>query len=215
MRRSRHGFACGLASMLSGRPCACARRRNFSARSASCFLERSHVDTVSFPEGRKPLCRSTARTRGPCGARTRRGLYARGPCGDRPDLGKRARFGAPADPVRVFFDKATLIEIGSWVGRSNSPKRPRPPAAEWSRSCGSTGPMRVIARPPAGSKNRKLRRAWHGYLFDVRTGRSADGPGYRSALVVVVDPVTNEVTLNPGPTFRLAPCGSRAIPSRR
>jgi nitrite reductase/ring-hydroxylating ferredoxin subunit len=35
--------------------------------------------------------------------------------------------------------------------------------------------MRVVARPPAGSKNRKLRCAWHSYLFDARTGRSADG----------------------------------------
>ena len=66
-------------------------------------------------------------------------------------------------------------------------------------------------------ENGKLRCPWHGYLFDVRTGASADGRGYRlaPAPLVAVDPVTGEVTLNPGPACRLAPSGERATTSPR
>jgi nitrite reductase/ring-hydroxylating ferredoxin subunit len=66
-------------------------------------------------------------------------------------------------------------------------------------------------------ENGKLRCPWHGYLFDVRTGRSADGRSYRLAPAprVTVDPVTGEVTLNVGPASRLPPRGSRATLSRK
>jgi nitrite reductase/ring-hydroxylating ferredoxin subunit len=49
----------------------------------------------------------------------------------------------------------------------------------------------------AASGNGMLRCPWHGYLFDVRTGESADGRGYRltPAPRVVVDPGTEEVSL--------------------
>jgi len=48
-------------------------------------------------------------------------------------------------------------------------------------------------------ENGMLRCPWHGYLFDIRTGESADGRGYRlvTAPRVVIDPVTSEVTLTP------------------
>jgi nitrite reductase/ring-hydroxylating ferredoxin subunit len=42
---------------------------------------------------------------------------------------------------------------------------------------------------------------WHGYLFDIRTGESADGAGYRLAAVsqVVIDPASRDVTLTRRP----------------
>jgi nitrite reductase/ring-hydroxylating ferredoxin subunit len=66
-------------------------------------------------------------------------------------------------------------------------------------------------------ENGKLRCPWHGYLFDVRTGASADGRGYRLAPMarVVIDPVTGEVTLNAGPASGLARRGERATVSPR
>src|SRR5271167_488471 len=69
----------------------------------------------------------------------------------------------------------------------------------------------------AAPENGKLRCPWHGYLFDVRTGTSADGRGYRlaPAPLVVVDPVTGEVALNAGPACRLARRAAHAIASPR
>jgi nitrite reductase/ring-hydroxylating ferredoxin subunit len=54
------------------------------------------------------------------------------------------------------------------------------------------GPLDQVA-----PKNGILRCPWHGYLFDLRTGESADGRGYRLAPAprVVIDPVTGEVIL--------------------
>ncbi len=51
----------------------------------------------------------------------------------------------------------------------------------------------------AVSQNGILRCPWHGYRFDMRTGESADGRGYRLAPApcVAVDPVTGEATLVP------------------
>lgn len=66
-------------------------------------------------------------------------------------------------------------------------------------------------------ENGKLRCPWHGYRFDVRTGTSADGRGYRLAPspLVVVDPVTGEVTLTADPACRFARRGERATTSPR
>jgi nitrite reductase/ring-hydroxylating ferredoxin subunit len=51
----------------------------------------------------------------------------------------------------------------------------------------------------AAPENGVVRCPWHGYLFDVQTGESADGRGYRLAVAprVVVDPGTGGVSLIP------------------
>ena len=76
-----------------------------------------------------------------------------------------------------------------------------------------------ITRPleEAVPENGRLRCPWHGYLFDLRTGMSADGRGRRlaPAPLVVVDPVTGEVTLNAGPDCRRARRAAHAIVSPR
>jgi nitrite reductase/ring-hydroxylating ferredoxin subunit len=66
-------------------------------------------------------------------------------------------------------------------------------------------------------QNGRLRCPWHGYLFDVRTGTSVDGRGYRLAPAprVIVAPATGEVTLTAGPASRRAPSVERATPSLR
>jgi nitrite reductase/ring-hydroxylating ferredoxin subunit len=54
------------------------------------------------------------------------------------------------------------------------------------------GPLDEVA-----PENGVLRCPWHGYLFDARTGESADGRGYRlsPAPCIMVDPVTGDATL--------------------
>jgi nitrite reductase/ring-hydroxylating ferredoxin subunit len=66
-------------------------------------------------------------------------------------------------------------------------------------------------------ENGRLRCPWHGYLFDVRTGMSADGRGYRlaPAPLVAVDPATGEVTFTADPACRLAQRATRAKVSPR
>jgi nitrite reductase/ring-hydroxylating ferredoxin subunit len=56
------------------------------------------------------------------------------------------------------------------------------------------GPLDEVA-----PENGMVRCPWHGYLFDIRTGKSADGRGYALAPAprVVVDPVTGDVVLVP------------------
>jgi nitrite reductase/ring-hydroxylating ferredoxin subunit len=51
----------------------------------------------------------------------------------------------------------------------------------------------------AAAENGIVRCPWHGYLFDIRTGESADGRGCRlpPAPLVAVDPETGEVSLTP------------------
>jgi nitrite reductase/ring-hydroxylating ferredoxin subunit len=51
----------------------------------------------------------------------------------------------------------------------------------------------------AAPQNGILRCPWHGYRFDMRTGESAEGRGYRLAPAprVAVDPVTGEASLVP------------------
>lgn len=51
----------------------------------------------------------------------------------------------------------------------------------------------------AAPENGILRCPWHGYRFDMRTGESADGRGYRLAPAprVAIDPVTGEASLVP------------------
>lgn len=57
-------------------------------------------------------------------------------------------------------------------------------------------------------ENGTLRCPWHGYLFDMQTGESADGRGYRLAPApqIVIDPVSGDVTLTRGPGARFTPC---------
>jgi len=66
-------------------------------------------------------------------------------------------------------------------------------------------------------QNGQLRCPWHGYLFDVRTGASADGRGYclAPAPLVTVDPLTGEVALSPAPTSRFAQPAAPATISPR
>lgn len=63
----------------------------------------------------------------------------------------------------------------------------------------ATRPHWLGPREQATPENGILRRSWHGYRFDIGTGESADGRGYRLAVApgVAVDPVNGAARLVP------------------